>query len=188
MRHILLTCLLLISSTIYSGEWITNNYSGCKVWVHNPKPNEIIVYQGECVDGKANGKGLTKGFTGIENGPMHSFYFGEYKNGKEHGKGNFTLYHKNGMQPIVYEGEYKDGKEHGEGSLTWYKDGKILKKYEGSFIDGSPHGEGTQIDENGNKYVGSFQNGKRHGVGEITFPTGNSYKGLWENGERIKVF
>ena len=54
-------------------------------------------------------------------------YDGEFLNGKQHGKGKYSL--PNGY---YYEGEWKEGKIEGLG-VAKYPDGSL---YEGNFLDG----------------------------------------------------
>ena len=63
-------------------------------------------------------------------------YEGEFLEGKQHGKGKYSL--PNGYQ---YEGDWKEGKIEGFGKAT-YPDGSF---YEGTFIDGQHSGEGKII-------------------------------------------
>ncbi len=50
-------------------------------------------------------------------------YVGEFKNGKEHGHGSYTM--PNGYR---FEGEFKNGKREGYGESV-YKDGREIKGY-----------------------------------------------------------
>jgi hypothetical protein len=54
-----------------------------------------------------------------------SKYEGEWKNGKQHGRG--VYYRSNGT--IAYEGDFKNGKMHGYG--VYYYDDDDDEKYEG---------------------------------------------------------
>ena len=73
-------------------------------------------------------------------------YVGEYKDGKKHGKGTYTL--ENGTK---YMGEWKDGKKHGQGTYTLPNG----SKYVGEWRENKSW-NGTEYDKNGNikrKYV-----------------------------------
>ena len=54
-------------------------------------------------------------------------YEGDFKDGKQHGKGKYTL-----ASGDVYEGDFKDGKQHGKGKYS-SADGTT---YEGIWVDG----------------------------------------------------
>ena len=60
----------------------------------------------------------------------------QFLNGKQHGKGKYTL--PNGY---YYEGEWKEGKIEGLG-VAKYPDGS---SYQGNFVDGKHSGQGKLI-------------------------------------------
>ena len=76
-------------------------------------------------------------------------YVGEFKEGKPHGQGTFTL--PNGSK---YVGEYKYGNRHGQGTFTFHNGRKNVGEWR--------FGKGwntTNYDKEGNK-LGKYVNGK----------------------------
>ena len=63
-------------------------------------------------------------------------YEGEFKDGRQHGKGTFTL--PGGYE---YTGDWVEGKIQGQGVVK-YPNGSV---YEGEFMDGAPHGKGKIV-------------------------------------------
>ena len=106
----------------------------------------ILVFEVEYLyDRKFNGKGFDENDNKIYdlingNGTViiynndYSIYEGEYKNGKENGKGK--LYY-NGY--LLYEGEFKNGKANGKGK-KFDNYGKLV--FEGEFLNDKPYGQG----------------------------------------------
>lgn len=87
------------------------------------KTYEIGVYEGEFVNGLADGYGV---FT-MKDG---SIYKGTFKNDKAHGFGVMTA--PNGMK---YEGQFKDDKFNGYGTLTNPDGSKTFAKWKDNVID-----------------------------------------------------
>eukprot|EP00911_Craspedida_sp_UC1_P001797 UC1_evm1s1373 len=116
-------------------------------------------------------------------------YEGEWKDGKQHGRGKYTFASGN-----VYEGEWKDDKRTGRGKFTWpsgdvyegeWKDGK--RTGQGKFTAGS-HGNRIGFDcDEGFKahsvYEGGYHEGKRHGTGLLT-EDGVSYSVEYSHGKQ----
>ena len=67
-------------------------------------------------------------------------YVGEFKNGRYHGRGTFTL-----ADVGEYSGEFKDGKFNGQGAITWSQG----EKYVGEFKNHMFNGQGTLLAANG---------------------------------------
>ena len=67
--------------------------------------NDLLLYEGEYLNGKRNGKGKEY----YNNGKIK--FEGEYLNGKRNGKGK--QYYNNGK--IKFKGEYLNGKRNGKG-------------------------------------------------------------------------
>ena len=101
-------------------------------------------------------------------------YIGEWKDGKRHGQGTYTL-----AKGDKYIGEYKDGKLHGQGTFALANG----DKYVGEFKDGNTHGQVTFTYANGNKFIGEYKDGKRHGQGTLTFANGNKFIGEYKDGK-----
>jgi hypothetical protein len=143
-------------------------------------------YEGEIVDGKANGAGklyLTD--------KRNVIYEGEFKNDKYNGKGkeykdieatcscsSCFIYGR-----LLYEGEFKNDKRHGQGT-TYYKDG--TKQYEGEFKADICKGKGklyTDDYKEGNFIVeATFEGGKRYdhavvGHAKVYYENGCVYEG-----------
>lgn len=109
-------CCILAYSPIYSQT--------CKV------EDELLnlEYTGDCKRGRANGTGRAVGKTAT--------YEGEFKKGKKHGKGTYTIEGQS-----IYEGEFKNDKMDGEGSLTLLNDSEESKVLKGFFKNDQYMGE-----------------------------------------------
>eukprot|EP00956_Cyclotella_meneghiniana_P009711 scaffold13410_cov56-Cyclotella_meneghiniana.AAC.2 len=102
-------------------------------------------------------------------------YWGELKEGKEHGFG--TMFYSNGA---FYIGNWKEGEYHGTG-FGKYADGSWIY---GEFFEGKQHGKGHLRNVNGDSYDGDFCEGVCHGKGLYTNANGDSYDGEWCDGEK----
>ncbi|XP_040843519.1 MORN repeat-containing protein 1 [Ochotona curzoniae] len=126
-------------------------------------------------------------------------YEGEWKGGKEHGRGKLLF--KDGS---YYEGDFVDGEILGEGRRYWAWSGN---SYSGQFVLGEPHGHGVMeykagghyegqlvqgtreghgclVDQAGQVYRGWFHDNKRHGQGQMLFKNGDTYSGDWVRDQR----
>ena len=124
-------------------------------------------YIGEFKDGKENGRGTLTYSYGGK-------YVGTWKNGEYNGQGTYT--HPNGDK---YVGGFLNGSRHGKGTLTDAKGYKLVAE----FKNGWPNGQGTFTAVNGSKYVGEFKNGEYNGQGTYTYFLGNRYVGEWKDGK-----
>ena len=110
-----------------------------------------LIYEGEYIDGKRNGKGKEYDDKG------NLIYEGEFYNGKRDGKGIGKEY--NEYSKLIYEGEYIDGIRNGRGK-EYDDEGNFI--YEGEFIDGIRNGIGKEYNENGKLiYEGEYLNDKK---------------------------
>ena len=102
-------------------------------------------YAGEWKDGKRHGRGKYHFSKGENN---YDFYDGEYLNDYRHGKG--TSRQRNVFWDEVYEGDWKAGIRDGEGSYTVnnYRDKKIFEtfRYTGGFKAGEYSGKGELVE------------------------------------------
>jgi hypothetical protein len=101
-------------------------------------------------------------------------FVGEFKGGKVHGKGTYTL--ANGHK---YVGEYKDGQRNGQGTFTLANG----DEYVGEFKDGKQNGRGTYTHADGRKYVGEYKDGQRNGQGTLYLADGRKYVGEFKDGK-----
>ena len=100
-------------------------------------------YEGDFVDGKANGKGILTFADGHR-------YGGDFVDGKRTGKGVYTW--ANGNR---YEGDFVADKTNGKGIQTWANG----ERYEGDFVDDKRTGKGILTNANGERYEGDFLDG-----------------------------
>ena len=180
--------------------WLKTADQSCTVWVARPlSGRESASWSGDCVSGKASGKGqlsflryfgtpfvTIKTFDGemldgvltgtviekVEEGPgQANRYEGEFRYGRKHGRGTKTsLYSR-------YEGEFRDGKEHGRGVYT-----QSGYRYDGEWREGQRHGYGKLETWNNFTYEGEFREDKYHGHGKLTMSNGQSYEGEFREG------
>jgi len=145
-------------------------------------------YEGECKNGKRDGKGKLTYLSGdvyegywkddMFNGQgkfidRYGIYEGEFKNGQQNGKGK--LIYANGN---IYEGEFKDGQFNGKGKIIFAQGGF----YEGGWKNGQWDGKGKVIYSDGNVYEGEFKDGQFNGKGKIIFAQGGFYEGEFKEG------
>lgn len=138
--HFLLGLLLFGNSRI---SFAQPNSSGCQVLL-----KEISeVYEGECKNGMANGKGVAKG---------KDSYFGTFKAGLPDGKGTYV--YQNGA---IFIGNWKKGLKHGEGEYRHQMDGReaLIKGYwKADVYQGAkPEAEGYRITNQNNIEYRSFK-------------------------------
>jgi hypothetical protein len=200
---IAVTILLLLSSTgVNAGEWVTDGKTNCKIWTGYSKPKDVS-WSGPCEDGYASGSGTL--VVWYQDGKEQVRYEGEMKGGKRSGKGTDTIVvgfvpQMNGTKYIgtfiddnmtgkgvtifpegdKYEGDFLKGKWHGKGTFTLTNG----NKYEGDWVKGRKTGKGTFTYSDGSKYEGDFLNGKRHGKGALTMKNGDKYQGDFVVGQR----
>lgn len=120
-------------------------------------------YEGEWREGKEHGRGKRL----FEE---NHFYIGEWKEGDREG---FGFYHW--PNKTFYEGEFKEGFRHGHGTYTWSE----RAKYIGQWQKGIEHGAGVRTWADGDRYEGDWVHGTRTGHGTYTWPNGSSYEGKW---------
>ncbi len=130
-------------------------------------------YEGETIDGVANGKGV-KRYSGKWTGQV---YEGSWRNNRSHGQGSLTW-----PSGALYTGEWKNGKIEGKGTY-FFADGA---RYEGDMINGKSHGFGKYVYVDGRTYEGHFENDKQNGFGTYRSKEGAVlYKGEYKDGKRV---
>lgn len=118
--------------------------------IYNQRPK----YEGECVDGKPQGRGKLIG-PGLT-------YEGEFHEGKRHGSGVQTLF-----SGTRYEGEFRDDARSGRGTYT----NSQGERYEGQWLDDQPHGQGKLTRPDGTVLEGIWTRGcLRQGNRRTGFP------------------
>eukprot|EP00984_Skeletonema_dohrnii_P026955 scaffold16385_cov73-Skeletonema_dohrnii-CCMP3373.AAC.2 len=128
-----------------------------------------LVYDGDVVDGKPNGRGKMIYLGG-------DVYEGEWKNGCLNGQGTY-----NWNDGRSYKGEWKDGKRHGKGTFK-RSDGSM--EYDGEWRNHWRNGAGTFNYSNGDVYIGTFRSNKPNGKGVMTYADKSVYDGEWREGKR----
>jgi hypothetical protein len=129
-----------------------------------PKRKPVLpYYEGEWKEGKEHGKGKRL----FEE---DHYYIGEWKEGDREGYGFYHWPNK-----TYYEGEFKEGFRHGHGTYTWSE----KAKYIGQWQKGIEHGKGVRTWADGDRYEGDWVHGTRTGNGLYAWPNGSSYEGKW---------
>lgn len=128
-RLVLALGLLAFAPRLVMGQdatpgWIADERTGCKVWNVQPLPGQSVNWSGGCVNGLAQGTGVLQWWLA---GKANGRYEGQYRAGKQNGRGTFTFASGN-----RYEGEWRDGKPDGQGTKT-NTDGQV---YSGTWIHG----------------------------------------------------
>ena len=152
----------------------------------------ILIFEGEYLNGKRNGKGKEY----YKNGNI--LFEGIYKKGKrwegkgydpkgnikyeiKYGKGYIKEYdYINGL--LIFEGEYLNGEINGKGKEYDHK-GNLI--FEGNYINGVINGIGKEYDEGNLIFEGEYKNGKKNGRGiEYDKNCKILFEGEYINGEK----
>ena len=133
--------------------------------------NDQLIFEGEYLNGKRNGKGKEYDLAG------ELIFEGEYLNGKRNGHGR----EYNDYDLYAFDGEFKNGKKwNGTGCdrygniINEFKEGKGFIKeiyssedyfkvmFEGEYVNGERNGKGTEMNDYGTKiFDGEYKNGKQ---------------------------
>ena len=176
MSHRWLLWLLLFSAWVTSseaGEWIHDHRNGCGVWNPAPQPGESIEWDGDCVAGRASGRGVIKWI--ISNAETERAE-GHFVEGQLEGQGTWRW-----ASGHRYEGNFSAGAFNGYGVFTWPNGAR----YSGEFLDNEQHGAGKHKSPTGARYDGPFRKGERHGVGRCYQPGDGWSACRWHQGERV---
>ena len=144
----------IINYSIFSGKYRIINEKGDGIEYNIF--NDEIIFEGEYLNGKRNGKGKEYNDKG------KLIFEGEYLNGKRNGIG--TEYHTNGNKKFI--GEYKEGKKW-NGKAYNYRECLISEFKEGK-------GFMEDYDERGSLIFDcSYVNGEKNGIGTYYFYSNN---------------
>lgn len=164
----------------------TNNQ--CAVYNAELKTDQSVVWQGQCRDGYATGKGVAQWYD--KDGNAYNHYQGTFEKGKIVGKGIIEWDAQVPNETKRYEGEFADGVILGKGVIE-FTDGN---RFEGDFV---PCGEryrgkftwGKDNEYYTDTYVGEYVAGKRSGYGVYTWGEqspwyGDKYEGQWVDDQK----
>jgi hypothetical protein len=190
-------CLLsiLYLSGCSTSNWIKDPSTGCEVFNPRPVPGEYIKYEGDCLNGKANGYGT---LTWFQDSCATSKATGKFISGKLEGKVTVEYYESSASR---FEGNYVAGEREGFGtyffsfgktesgiyredgsadsaSITW----KNGKRYCGQLdTRDEMSGQGSLAFPNGDVYTGAFLKNKRQGKGIYKWSNGDTYEGIYDS-------
>jgi hypothetical protein len=166
--------------TFYSGSFVMGRRCGSGSLYHQRRGEPELLYEGDWVDNAITGTGHQY----MIEFPSLGSYEGEFKDGRRHGHGTFTV-----EDGFVIEGRWiQDRPLDGDWSVT-YPDGSTY--FGAATCDnemGIPiaNGFGTHNDANGDFFSGSFVDGKRHGSGLCVYVSGERWDGKWQDGKFTK--
>jgi hypothetical protein len=162
---VILTQVISVSAEAGEPGWVAVSKSGCRVWGSGYEANDIILWDGNCTSGMANGSGTLEI---LRNGKVWEYDEGSWMFGKRNGHGVATW-----VTGERYEGDFRDGSRTGHGVYLW-PDGV---RYDGDFVDGKLNGHGVLTWASGSIYDGNFHNDQLTGHGVMRWPDGRSYEG-----------
>lgn len=123
--------------------------SGCAVFKPNLKQGETVVWQGACLNGYGNGRGIAK-WTAAD-GTSVTFE-GSFIQGKLQSAGKMTA--SGGDR---YEGTYRDGMREGRGAYVSANG----DRYEGEYKNNQRNGRGVLSSASGQRVEGEWRNGSQ---------------------------
>jgi hypothetical protein len=159
-------------------RWTTDLRTQCRLWNPDPKPNETVLWFGDCVNGVANGRGVAQWFV---DGKLSERDEGELRDGKSNGLGSSQAF-ADGEVVGRYDGQFRDGAPNGHGVFQWFSHGKLTAPYDGESLDGNKEGRGVETLADGRRYEGEWHDNKPNGVGQYKDANGVVAEGVWVNG------
>ncbi len=151
--------------------WHRADRTGCLVWNDVPQPDEVAIWTGECVDGRAEGPGQLRW---IHAGKEDCFR-GTMRAGRAHGFGIYVWARSERFEP-----ERLNGIPTGKLVRRWY----YGARYDGDYVNGRREGLGIYVWANGDRYEGDFKDNHMHGQGIFTWANGDRYEGEYVLSER----
>ena len=175
---------------IFSGKYFVDGGNNIrKIFNGN---NNALIFEGEYVKGKKNGKAKEYNDYGS------IIYEGEFLNGKRHGKGKE---YDNSVDRLIFEGEFKNGKrwngkgydkdgyvvyelKEGKGYVREFYSDRLL--FEGEYLNGDKNGKGIEYNRlySNVEFEGEYLNGKKNGKGKEYFGNYLVYDGEYLNGKK----
>ncbi len=119
MRHYLAFAIFLSAACLpawgqqRTAGWIADPQSGCRAWNPSPAPDDVINWQGPCVDGYIEGNGTLRWYS---KGQNYETDQGQFHRGKLNGHAVLRF-----AQGMTFEGEFQDQVPNGQGTLRTSK-------------------------------------------------------------------
>jgi hypothetical protein len=193
---------LCLGTTVQAESWSKDPISGCQIWSEDDgSDGEVVTWTGSCQKGKAIGLGVLvvhdkKGLVAVYNGEMldgkadgvgsfkfrseetgdFDHYLGDFKESRPQGNGIY--YSSEGWS---FQADFTGAFDSGYGTLRVVKDDTIIR---GEFKNGLLIGSAlaSYQTENGEYYFGDIEKDRRHGVGTLVLANDDAYIGDFENG------
>jgi|GEM_PF-229809 len=127
MRLLFLGHLILLTASSFAqshGQFVKEHKANCKVWLDEATPADSLIWNGNCKNDFASGKGFLQWFR--EN-KLAATFEGEMKQGKFAGKGKFEI-----IGYARFEGTFINGALNGKGAAYFSNGGKTI----GNFVNG----------------------------------------------------
>ncbi len=177
--------------------------TGCRVGTFLSQPQLTVQWNGPCVDGKAQGRGIAEWSSA---GKLAKRIEGEYRAGLSEGRAILTDDEKNrweqemrageangrciyiGADGMRFDGTCRNSNRNGPGK-SLFADGD---RYVGEYRNDKFNGHGVYVWKDGQIYEGDFVNGESAGHGKQVWPSGDWYEGDWiadkYNGQGVRVW
>lgn len=127
MRLLFFGLLALLTTNSFAqnnGQFIKDHKSNCKIWLDEVTPADSLIWNGNCKNNFASGKGFLQWY---QNAKLAATYNGEMKQGKFDGKGKFEI-----IGYASFEGTFINGALNGKGAAYFSNGGKTI----GNFVNG----------------------------------------------------
>ena len=112
--------LLMNYQSFAEGVWFPTNKPNCEIWNPQPQDDETAFWSGECLDGRAHGKGALTWKYKKNNKYIMRLVEGKMTNGRH--KSQVKITYENGD---VFIGKLnEDGNRHGQGKYI-FSSGKV---------------------------------------------------------------
>jgi len=128
-RALLLLLLAMPATAGAEGAWFADPRTGCQVWNPSPQPGETAQWDGACVEGRAEGRGVLTWYVRERRLERDE---GEWRAGRQVGMGSQQ------WAGGRYRGRFADSLPDGEGEMEMSSAGL----YRGHFRAGRPDGLG----------------------------------------------